>query len=662
MAPIRPDAVYLTDLGIADESLTLSFPGGGGLPNLLWETGRAETLPSDWSSYAAFEFQAANEMERTIYLHWRFYDHDRYAREGSPGKEDCYTIMVGILPGIAATVALPIAALHGEARYPLRPPGTGVVYTWGRPVDPRRVTAVRLLVQALETPFQVTLTGPRLVSGPLRARPPRGGPVVDRFGQWNRKDWPGKVHGDEELVRRMQAEDRELAGAVRPPGRSAYGGYTAIRFSPSGFFRLEQEEGGRWWLVDPEGGAFFSTGIDCVRPWSEGPVSEECLPLFEEPPEFLPGGGRQASPYTANLKRAYGESWHERWAERTIRRHLAWGFNTIGNWSDRYLTGLGRLPYVLPLAPPEADPVWRGFPDVCAPGFPAACAAFAAQAESCRVDPMLIGYFLGNEPAWSREAILAERILAGRPSHTRAEILRLLASANGDSLAELNARWGTAFASWDEIGRRPWPDGSVPGPALAALREISGSLVERYYAGLIDALRRADPHHLILGIRFAGMPKEDYLLRGLERSDVVSLNVYAHEPPDLGRLHGATGRPILIGEFHFGALGYGAIAHGLCGVATDRDKGIAFRYFVERLAAMPFVVGAHWFQYIDEPCFGRFDGENYACGFVDVTDRPYPELVAAARATHEGLLGVLTGRRAPTEERPVPAKTGINFD
>ena len=53
------------------------------------------------------------------------------------------------------------------------------------------------------------------------------------------------------------------------------------------------------------------------------------------------------------------------------------------------------------------------------------------------------------------------------------------------------------------------------------------------------------------------------------------------------------------------------------------------------------------------------DGENYACGFVDAVNRPYPELVSAARETHAGLFGVLTGRRPPAADRPVPAKTGI---
>jgi agarase len=49
----------------------------------------------------------------------------------------------------------------------------------------------------------------------------------------------------------------------------------------------------------------------------------------------------------------------------------------------------------------------------------------------------------------------------------------------------------------------------------------------------------------------------------------------------------------------------------------------------------PAFVGCHWFQYIDEPLTGRtYDGENYNIGFLTVTDAPYPEMVAAAKAAH----------------------------
>jgi hypothetical protein len=57
------------------------------------------------------------------------------------------------------------------------------------------------------------------------------------------------------------------------------------------------------------------------------------------------------------------------------------------------------------------------------------------------------------------------------------------------------------------------------------------------------------------------------------------------------------------------------------------------------VAENPDFVGAHWFQYVDQPLTGRtLDGENGHVGFVTVTDQPYDELVAAAREANLAIL------------------------
>ncbi len=43
------------------------------------------------------------------------------------------------------------------------------------------------------------------------------------------------------------------------------------------------------------------------------------------------------------------------------------------------------------------------------------------------------------------------------------------------------------------------------------------------------------------------------------------------------------------------------------------------------------VIGADWFQYYDEPKYGRNDGENYNMGLVDIYDQPYEEITLAAK-------------------------------
>lgn len=89
--------------------------------------------------------------------------------------------------------------------------------------------------------------------------------------------------------------------------------------------------------------------------------------------------------------------------------------------------------------------------------------------------------------------------------------------------------------------------------------------------------------------------------------------------------------PVLIGEFHFGALDRGMFHPGLVETANQTDRAIAYANYVREALANPAVVGAHWFQFTDEPTTGRWDGENYQIGLVDICDNPYPETIQAVR-------------------------------
>jgi len=111
-----------------------------------------------------------------------------------------------------------------------------------------------------------------------------------------------------------------------------------------------------------------------------------------------------------------------------------------------------------------------------------------------------------------------------------------------------------------------------------------------------------------------------------------------------------TGKPILIGEFHFGTPGRG-MAASLVQVRDQAERGKAYRYYVENALAMPELVGTHYFQWADQPSTGRSDGENYNIGLVDVTDRPY-DLVAALKETHARVFRLHSGELQPVRERP----------
>ena len=116
-------------------------------------------------------------------------------------------------------------------------------------------------------------------------------------------------------------------------------------------------------------------------------------------------------------------------------------------------------------------------------------------------------------------------------------------------------------------------------------------------------------------------------MRSSRSFDVYSLNAYniATDPKVLGKVYQISGRPILIGEFHFGVPGRG-LGAGLVQTRDQQERGVAYRYYVEQAAAFPALIGTGWFQWVDQPSPGRMDGENYNIGLVDVTDRPYRSL------------------------------------
>ena len=110
----------------------------------------------------------------------------------------------------------------------------------------------------------------------------------------------------------------------------------------------------------------------------------------------------------------------------------------------------------------------------------------------------------------------------------------------------------------------------------------------------------------------------------------------------LERLHELSDKPILVTEYYVAAhenrSGNKNTGNVFTTVATRRDRAAAVRNRLKLFASLPYVVGAHWFQYTDEPTHGRpKDGEDYNFGLVDIDDRPYEELTTAFTKLHDEL-------------------------
>jgi len=189
------------------------------------------------------------------------------------------------------------------------------------------------------------------------------------------------------------------------------------------------------------------------------------------------------------------------------------------------------------------------------------------------------------------------------------------------------------------------------------LWEFSGIMVDRYIQVVCERTRKTDPHHLNLGLRYAYI-SSDLCYRAGAYFDVFSINGYRYpDPPPTAEITRRTGKPVIIGEFHFGATDRGLPATGIVAAASQAARGDAYRYYMENGFARPEIIGVHYFQWLDEPVTGRFDGENYNIGFLDVCYHPYEELVEAAQLTHERIYEIATGQIEPVTKiiRRVPA-------
>ncbi len=450
-----------------------------------------------------------------------------------------------------------------------------------------------------------------------------GKPIVDRFGQYARVDWPDKIHSDAQLKQEWTAETTALKTTQPPIATDQYGGYADRKAKATGFFRVEKIDG-KWWFVDPDGALFYSNGVNGTGPGPGTTIKGrdgyfEALPATAAAAANTPGPNGRApgvSFHAENLKARYGDAWQAGWAADTYGRLRAWGLNTAyGDVINQSGAPAQKIPYVMTLRLQLGKTI-MGMPDVYAPEFEGNIDKAVAQSLDARKDdPWMIGYFIGNEPPWpARESQLVDMVLAGAPSALQEH----------------------------------FKDGLKAGDTPDIRRQLVLDAFAHYLDVVNTAVKRHDPNHLNLGIRFGGTPPM-YVTKLTTGFDVYSLNKYRWSPPKdyLDQIYAALGKPILIGEFHIGAPEHG-MAPGLVQAENQHERGVAYSYYVENAATLPYVIGQHWFQWVDEPVSGRFDGENYNIGWVDVTDRPYKELVAAAQVSAKRIAAIHAGSLPPT--------------
>ena len=133
-----------------------------------------------------------------------------------------------------------------------------------------------------------------------------------------------------------------------------------------------------------------------------------------------------------------------------------------------------------------------------------------------------------------------------------------------------------------------------------------------------------------MGCRFSSNFTPDLVRIGAQYCDVISYNRYAFTTDSVVLPEGVD-LPVMIGEFHFGALDRGMFHCSQVETESQAKRGEAYVRYVESALSHPQIIGVHWHQFSDQATTGRFDGEDFQVGFTDVCDTPYPETVAAIR-------------------------------
>jgi hypothetical protein len=399
-------------------------------------------------------------------------------------------------------------------------------------------------------------------------------------------------------------------------------------------------------LRDSDGHPFFSFGV-CVV--DMGTKFEEYQPSN---PAF---GAWRFYPSSAS------------WAISAIQTLKAGGFNTVGAWSDyaKLLSAPNNNLYFTPIIHSGSS---AGFPwvDMWDPKLVAIADTVTRQlVDSLHRDRRIIGYFSDNELGWWRPALF-QWIWQQKTPFTRRRTIALLRRRYHS--------WRNLRRDFEPVGATSWSQlathGSLflrpGGSGQLAIADVQTMLAKRYYSLLGGLIRKYDPGALYLGDRYISNYYPEVARVAGQYCDVVSTNLNADLNDGtfakyyLDSLIKVARRPVMVTEFYMSAKanrsGNENSHSGFPVVETLAERARSATTTLKLLLNNPNVVGAHWFQYYDEPRNGRGDGENYNFGLVDVNNQAYTELLDAFKSTLSS-----AGNRPPAESDHPYKTEGFRF-
>jgi hypothetical protein len=409
------------------------------------------------------------------------------------------------------------------------------------------------------------------------------------------------------------------------------------------FFSVTKEAD-KYWLLDPDGKLFISKGVNVVLP-NDGAA----LPKADH----YDVSSTYASP--------------EEWAQAAVGRLRRWNFNTIGSWSD-VNTFYYDMPFTYVLGVPSTTE--HRLVDVFDPKFKEAAEKIVLKKTRRFKDAKyLIGYFIDNELPWYGDygwytghapTLLDEyaKLPAGSPGKDR--LIEFFKALYEDDIQRFNAVWGKDCKTFEEIGGIDAFSRAYGKETQEARELFTGLVAEEYFSVITGYIRKYDPDHLILGVRFAGSAPEPVITACGKYCDVISLNYYCKSMVFdrylfdnfffLGQ------KPIMITEFSYRAMENRSGDKNTKGadvtVATQEDRKTGYNRYISQAMEFPYVVGYHWFEYFDQSPQGRsFDRENSNYGIVDIYDKEYELLTSEMIKMNSGAEDIHNNSKVPFPDK-----------
>lgn len=398
-------------------------------------------------------------------------------------------------------------------------------------------------------------------------------------------------------------------------------------FPATGFFYVEKKED-IWWLVSPEGEKFYSVGI-----------------AFVDPGDF----------YYGNISK---------WIEITQDRLLDWGFNTLNGGIPPLFSN---IPYICKLSFKQivVEDGWthRRIPDVFDLGWQNQVKSIINEtAKIFRNDSNLIGYQTDNEMKWGPDTIDTSTLLevytaANKTTSGKNKIVEFLRERYENNTDDFNRVWKMNIDDFDdlfnksEFGIKGWMIGC--GRAKEDIDNFSRLVAETYFNFTNSALKKADPNHLNLGVRFFFQGVSRAVLEECGKYvDVISINYYrmnviTYDPLVyvtsklfdcvtldnwMYNYHAITGKPLLSSEYSFSRkdsiwpiipkaeLAKRGIIVSTKTAYTQKGRADLFEWYAKKCLKTSYMVGHTWFRYRD-----KLNVVN--CGLVNLWDEPYEPLV-----------------------------------